>query len=224
MKQSQEPIDTDDILKKLEASFLVIYLTIVSIIQASVLGYLMIICSSNVDNINLLTIILLITTFLVIVTVWHEYMMGAIAFFWIPRLRDSTLPFIIGISEFLIVYNIFTHPFIWFYSLAVFCIVGLIAFFNMFSSAEKCNKNDIILKRVNVLKNFTMLLCLTYALFFILFGIILQFINSSIYMQFIAGSFSILAFGIFLFRGILYWQKIVDAPVGKQKKKSNKKQ
>jgi hypothetical protein len=40
--------------------------------------------------------LLVVTTFLVIVAAWHEYMTAVTVFVWIPRNRDSLIPFVLG--------------------------------------------------------------------------------------------------------------------------------
>lgn len=199
----------ENIIDEIKASFSSVYLTLISIIQACILGYLLFLLGLHRVSLNPITIIRIISTFLMIITVWNEYMMGAMAFRWIPRLPDAFIPFSIGISEFLVVHNIFSDVFLWCYSAAVFSFIGLLAYLNMYHSARQYPENIAIFNILDRMPMVTKVCAFSSGIIFAFLGVISHKFASSLTVQYIVVSFSMIMFGAFLYRGVLYWERIV---------------
>src|SRR5687768_4549727 len=86
-------------LSALYASFTSTYLTLTSIIQGVALAYLVVVVDDGFDSFRPATWILVVAMFLAIVAAWHEYMTAVSVLEWIPRLRDSLIPFALGGAE-----------------------------------------------------------------------------------------------------------------------------
>ncbi len=209
MQPNRHSRNIESIIEQIKASFSSVYLTLISIIQACVLGYWMFLVGTNYIILAPITIILLVFTFLMIITTWNEYMMGTTAFRWIPRLKDSFIPFMIGISEFFVVHNIFSNMSLWCFSMALFSFVGYLAYLNMYHSARKHPENTAIFGLLGPLPKVTEILAFSYSVIFAFLGVITHKFPSSLTVQYITVSFSGIIFGTFLYRGVLYWNRIV---------------
>ncbi len=201
----------ETILEQIKASFSSVYLTLSSIIQACVFGYLIFLLGTNWSSLSpaSTTTIAIVTAFLMVILTWNEYMMGATAFRWIPRLKDAFIPFALGISEFLVIHNIFTKVPVWCYSLAVYCFVGYLAYVNMYCSARRDPENNVIFGLLGPLPMVTEVWALSSTIIFILLGVICHRFSSSLALRYIAVLCSLVIFVAFLYRGVLYWNKIV---------------
>jgi len=202
------------IIEQIKESFSSVYLTLISIIQASVLGYFIFILGAQWKSLSSINLIISITTFLMLVTIWNEYMMGSTTFRWIPRLRDSFLPFAIGISEFLVVHHIISDVSLWCFSLALFCFVGYLAYLNMFHSARLYSENTSIFERLGRLPKVTEIWAFCLVLIFSFLGVISHKFASSLIVQYTTAIFSVIIFGAFLYRGVRYWSRIVGTASG----------
>ena len=210
MEPDKHSRNIENIVEQIKQSFSSVYLTLISIIQASVLGYLVFIFGSQRESLSSISIIVSVTTFLMLVTTWNEYMMGSTVFRWIPRLRDSFLPFLIGISEFLVVHHTISDVSLWCYSMALFCFVGYLAYLNMHHSARLYPENTPIFERLGRLPMVTEIWAFCLAVVFSFLGIISHKFASTVTIQYVIAFLSVVVFGAFLYRGVRYWSRIVD--------------
>ncbi len=134
----------DEVIERIKAQFSTIYLTLISVIQASVLSYAMVCTDGLLHGLTARTAILLTTTFLVIVMNWNEYVMGSTTFRWVPTVVDSFLPFLIGASEFLMVRSLTRDGAGWYFWLAAFCLLGCAGFINQYRKARRLPDNDAV--------------------------------------------------------------------------------
>ncbi len=135
----------DEVIERIKAQFSTIYLTLISVIQASVLSYAMVCTDGLLHGLTARTAILLTTTFLVIVMSWNEYVMGSTTFRWVPTLVDSFLPFLVGASEFLMVRSLVRDGAGWYFWLAAFCFLGWGAFVNQYREARRLSDNRAVI-------------------------------------------------------------------------------
>lgn len=139
-----------DIVERIKSQFSAAYLTLISMIEASILGFLIYRydVTSKLVYINISTpdnIVILCeytTVFLTIVAVWGEFVMGSMLFKWIPGIADAFIPFVMGITQvgtvFFIGYDLSSY---WLFSLASMCIVSWWAYRNMYQKSER-NRED----------------------------------------------------------------------------------
>src|SRR5690349_17919714 len=100
--REDEDLERRNLLLSLESAFSISYVTLISIIQGGALGYLVTVLDrvtaqgANLTHLDLESWLLAFLAFILIATVWNEYMMGATIFNWIPTLMDALIPFTIG--------------------------------------------------------------------------------------------------------------------------------
>jgi len=81
------------------------YITLLSIIQAAAFGVFLLqlqpdLVENNGRILKSLPLTLLsLSTFFVLIEIWYEYMMGALAMKWFPRILDSIIPFLLGVLK-----------------------------------------------------------------------------------------------------------------------------
>jgi hypothetical protein len=79
--------------QRLKSQFAPAYLTLTSIIQGVALAVLAARVEATYTQFDATNWLLTIATFLLFVTLWHEYLMQALAFVWMPTLLDTLVPF-----------------------------------------------------------------------------------------------------------------------------------
>ncbi|MCE5249403.1 hypothetical protein LLG96_04200 [bacterium] len=212
MNTIQQRKNTEATIERIKTSFSSVYLTLISVIQAGVLGYFIFLLDKQIGNIVFKDIIPLITTFIMIVTTWNEYMMGSTVLRWIPSLKDSFIPFLLGISELFVIRSVFSPAFFWFYSLGVFCLFGYIAFLNMFYSARKHPENVDVFAVLGCLPLLAEAWTLGGAAIFFCLGFLLGQRSSCIISYYMSVLGAFLFFSGFLIRGVVYWKRITLMP------------
>lgn len=123
------------------------YLTLSSMIPSLAFGYLLT-TVSLADPSVLAYKLMVLSTFVVIVLVWHEYAIGTMLYAWLIDFWDSVIPFLFGITQFLLIHALKPDawsPNLWFFSLASFAAVSLCAFWNQFRKASKHPENQEVL-------------------------------------------------------------------------------
>jgi hypothetical protein len=127
-----------------KAQFAAIYLTLISVIQGSVLGYLFVQADLVLPELRPRSVVLLIDSFIVVGVVWHEYVMGSATFRWIPRLPDAFLPMLIGLCQYFMARSIALQSPSWFFGLCALCVVGFLAFLNQYRAARLEPENNAV--------------------------------------------------------------------------------
>ena len=85
--------------QRLKSQFAPAYLTLTSIIRGVALAVLAARVEATYAQFDATDWLLTIATFLAFVTLWHKYLMQALAFVWLPTLLDSLVPFAFLASE-----------------------------------------------------------------------------------------------------------------------------
>ena len=92
-KTRLEDTEADKVAQRLKSQFAPAYLTLASIIQGVALSTLVVRVEATNTGFNAVAWLLTITTFLVILDIWNEYLMLVQAYVWLPSLLDSIVPF-----------------------------------------------------------------------------------------------------------------------------------
>lgn len=132
----------------------VFHLTFISIIQAAALGYLLVSIKSVAVNVltkgvyNPVIIVLIATTFLVIVSLWQGYIMETSIYRYVPQTPDMIIPFFLALAESLMIYGIdFQNIAWWYFSNSLYTLVVFFAFFFLYKQARKQpERNRVVLK------------------------------------------------------------------------------
>ena len=137
----------DDAVTRFKEHFTPVYLTLISIIQASVLGYMMVYIHDPRAELTVWTSVRLLGSFLYVVAMWYAYTCGAIAFRRVPGLADAIIPFTLGAFEFLAVRSA-GSIFWWSLCNAGFALTGAISYVHQFRSATRQPENALTLHRL----------------------------------------------------------------------------
>jgi len=142
---------SDDMPARFTEQFTPVYLTLISIIQASVLGYMMVYLHDPRAQLTLWTWVRLLGSFLFVVGMWYGYACGAIAFRWVPGLADAGIPFALGAFEFLAVRGA-GSLFWWCMCDAGFALTGALSYVNQYRCAFRHPENAPVLRRLSRLR------------------------------------------------------------------------
>jgi hypothetical protein len=212
MKRQKLTRDTKETIERVKRTYSSGYLTLLSVIQAIIFGYFILTLGENFADITTLNALISLSTFLVIIIVWNEYMIGSTTLRYIPKLTNSSLPFLMGLAEFLIIYHIFSVLHLWFYSLAASTFVGFFSYLNVFSIAMKDPENDCIFQRLGNWPTMTEMFCYVSTIIFIIFGVISYVYSIRIYVHYLLVCITISMQVAFFYRGIKYWELTINKP------------
>jgi hypothetical protein len=115
------------VAERLKSQFAPAYLTLTSIIQGVALSTLVMRVESTYAHFDAVDWLLAVTTFLVIVDIWHEYLMMVLAYVWWPTLLDSLVPFAFLAAEVFMAHFVFGDLRHWLLAFAAANAVGIAA-------------------------------------------------------------------------------------------------
>lgn len=95
-----------EIVQRVEHSFRDVYLQLISIVQGVAFGSLAATVVPASKSLRADEWLRVAVCCVVIVVIWHEYMIGSTMFAWTPTLLDAIIPFGLGAGEFGLVYTI----------------------------------------------------------------------------------------------------------------------
>lgn len=142
MQTTRSPYLRDRLLSLHESS----YLSLMSIVQGVVLGFLAFRVTSSLASFGLIAWILVLTTFLLVILTWNEYVIGIASFDWAPTLIDSMIPFLLCGTQIWLAATISDDPRQWFLGFAAFSCIASLAFLNMYWRASQYRKNKCLLQ------------------------------------------------------------------------------
>lgn len=125
MSSSQTP---ESVAARLREQFAPSYLTLTSIIQGVALSALVIRVESVGDLLDLSGWLLVAATLLSLLLIWHEYLMQALAYVWMPTLLDSVVPFAFLVAELFLAHFVYGNQRAWLLAGAVAFSLGLAAY------------------------------------------------------------------------------------------------
>jgi len=103
------------------------YLTLASIIQGVALAALVQRVESTYLGFDATNWFLSSATFLVILIIWHEYLMMVLGYVWVPTLVDSIVPFAFVAGELFMAHFVASDERAWLLAYAATLVVGLVA-------------------------------------------------------------------------------------------------
>lgn len=135
------------LLRDLHESFAPTYLTLISIIEGVLLGFMFELLSEGRPTLHLRdpAALLVLNNVLFIIMVWNEYRMGAFMFRWIPSIFDAIIPFSLGGVQAALILTV-ANPVAWLSWLVAFYLVAAIAFENMYRSSSSEGRNALVLE------------------------------------------------------------------------------
>jgi hypothetical protein len=213
MERTPLPPDHSGVLlTALRGAFSTTYLTLTSIIQGVALAYLVVIVDEEMGAFATAHWLLIATTFLIIAAAWHEYMTAVTVFVWIPRLRDSLIPFLLGGSELMLIRSLRRPAEIeWsFFALGTITVVTLLAFVNMYrSAAAEGELNGQLLSRTAVYRRVNLTFVAVAGILFFAFGALEVRVPDSAALDVALSAGCLALVLLFLVRGAFYWTQVI---------------
>src|SRR4029453_18201919 len=128
---AERPDAHSPLLSRLTGSFTPIYLTILSIIQAVALAELAKVVADGYAQFTPVQWALVLLTFLILIIIWNHVTTDAIAWVWIPDLRDSLIPFLLGAFELYQAHAIVAGLGPWLFGMFVGALLAVLEFFHV---------------------------------------------------------------------------------------------
>jgi hypothetical protein len=122
-----EPPVSGSVNARLKEQFAPAYLTLTSIIQGVALAALVQRVESTFQHFDLADWLLAGATLVGFLTVWHEYLMQALAYVWLPTLLDSAVPFGFLVAELVMAHFVYGNQRAWLFASGVAFVVGIVA-------------------------------------------------------------------------------------------------
>jgi len=123
------------------------YLTLISIIQSlaltSLLADIGYPAEPPTEPFSPASWIQALTVGVLIVYVWHEYVVGLVTLRWVISIVDSVIPMCFGATEFLMIKSLNSNR--WFLWIGVFLGVSVLAYLNMYWRASEEDRNRSVL-------------------------------------------------------------------------------
>jgi hypothetical protein len=113
--------------ERLKAQFAPAYLTLTSIIQGAAITTLVARVEATSTSFTAANWLLVAATFLSFVLIWHEYLMQALAYVWMPSLVDSLVPFAFLAVELFVAHFVFGNQRAWLLGASIAFAIGLVA-------------------------------------------------------------------------------------------------
>jgi len=134
-------LDQEEFRHRMQSSFPAVYLTIISIIQGVAMGILVYNTFEYIKDpkitgcyVRFLPYSAMCFIFLIVVTREYTWLVGTLK--WSPKVLDTIIPFVLGLSEIIPVFYL-TSPHIWWLLVAILCFVGSAAFSNTLWNCKK---------------------------------------------------------------------------------------
>ena len=122
--------EVEEIRARMRGGFGTVYLTLLSIIQGTVLAGLF----AKVDSLigrhsfHAPQIVIAIGIFLWVVALWHQYQMGLLLYNWTAQLIDAFIPFMLGVFEFAAIIGMEHGVSFVLFALGLFYLIGIAGF------------------------------------------------------------------------------------------------
>jgi hypothetical protein len=117
-------------IRDVDRSFTSVYLTVVSIIQGSVFAYFSVVIADHHDRFDRYQWLLALSTAMLYVASWHEYIFTVPLVSWIPTIKDSAGPYALGAAEVAMVHAIPRGLQAWSWAAVAFGVVAVLVIFH----------------------------------------------------------------------------------------------
>jgi len=207
-----------EMIERIKNQFSSAYLTLISLIEASIFGFLIynfndkLMPMSSFTLNNVVIFCEYTTAFLIVVIVWGEFAMGSMTFRWIPGIADPFIPFLIGLAQIGAICSIdYELSSQWLFALASICALSLWAYRNMYQKSEKNKEdNEIVLAVLNKWGKINYTITGTLAGILIIAGIFIS-IYSSKWLNITISCLICIAAILYISKCYLYWKAINKA-------------
>ena len=218
------PIQTSDesqvILHQLKGSFTSIYLTVLSIVQGVTLATLATVVADNYPRFTAVQWALVVLTFCILVIIWHHMTTDAMTWVWIPDVRDSLIPFLLGAFELYQTQAIVLGLGPWLFGMVAGAVLAVLEFFHVGCRVPLEEENGFLLEHFRTRRRPDMLQGIVGIGLFVGLGAVSVFIVDAkgavlpdetvvrAAFPWIAVLLTSLWLGCYLIRTTLYWRVI----------------
>jgi hypothetical protein len=213
---TQEATTSDTVAERLKSQFAPAYLTLASIIQGVALSTLVVRVEATYPGFDAVAWLLTITTFLVILDIWHEYLMMVLAYVWLPTLLDSIVPFAFVAAELFLTHFVYGNMRGWLLAYAGCYLVGIAAWFLQNVQVRKlAEENRNVHEQLAPYDRFRGVLVLILAVLSLLTSALYNVLRLEQVQLFVA----LVAFVgsiIFIGSSIPFWNKFINYALGKR--------
>jgi hypothetical protein len=133
------------VAERLRQQFTPAYLTLTSIIQGVALSALVSRVEGTYEHFGLANWLLATATLLAFLLVWHEYLMQALAYVWMPTLIDSAVPFGFLVAELFLAHFVYGNERVWLLVAGLGFVLAIVAWGTTHAHTEE---NADVLKAV----------------------------------------------------------------------------
>jgi hypothetical protein len=226
-KTTLEDTESDNIAQRIKSQFAPAYLTLASIIQGVALSTLVLRVESTYPGFNAVAWLLTITTFLVILDIWHEYLMMVLAYVWLPTLLDSIVPFAFVATELFLAHFVYGNVRGWLLAYAGCYLVGIAAGVLTNAQVRKlAEENRIVHNRLASYDRFRGVLVVILAALSLLAWALYDVLRLE-QVQLIVALVAFVGCIIFISSSIPFWNQFLDFVLGKsvtEKQSKSKRQ
>jgi hypothetical protein len=106
------------------------FYTVISVIQATCFGFLVLVCFEEGKHFDVFQWLLAANTLVIIVLVWNSFVRGFILLSYVPKLIDGAMPFALGAAQSFAAYFSVHDVHNWYWSIAALCFIGFIGYVN----------------------------------------------------------------------------------------------
>jgi len=106
------------------------FYTVVSVIQATCFGFLVLVCFEEGKHFGASQWLLAANTLVIIVLVWNGFVRGFLVLSYVPKLVDGAMPFALGAAQCFAAYFAGRDAHDWYWSIAALCFIGFIGYVN----------------------------------------------------------------------------------------------
>lgn len=106
------------------------FYTVISVIQATCFGFLVLVCFEEGKHYVPSQWLLAANTLVNIVLVWNGFIRGFVILSYVPKLVDGAMPFALGAAQCFAAYFVAHDAHGWYWSIAALCFIGFLGYVN----------------------------------------------------------------------------------------------
>lgn len=142
MRTSLEPQPHHQMMhRKMKDSFTPVYLTVLSVIQAVAMADLASVVANGYTQLTSVQWLQAAITFATLIIVWDAFTQVSILWEWVPDIRDSAIPFVIGALELFLIHTIVLSLSGWLFASALLSGMATLANWHTTRQASKEAEN-----------------------------------------------------------------------------------
>jgi hypothetical protein len=138
------------VYQRLKGSYSPTYLTILSVVQAVAMGDLAQVVAAGYHHFTLVQWILTFNTFGVLIIIWNVFSVQSALWRWIPDVRDSAVPFIVGALELFLNHTITVSLNAWLVAVSLIAVAGAVGTLHISWRAGREAEHRELLGHLNI--------------------------------------------------------------------------